>query len=266
MRTLFLLTLFFFLSAPARACSCVYTDNFCEYLADYQVWDAGENLVVVARVTLTEFRQPQPGFPLFDFRIEDILSGEYEQPFVSLLGQDGANCNAGGGDLEPGDELILFFSKRGYFSARGYQDVPNDYPIYDFIGCGVSYLHVSGLAVTGSVTSTVNRTGLNSLIGLLRECGPLVASIPVAPALKIYPNPTRNWVNVELEDPETRVEAVHLYDIHNRQINNTFNWPRIADAPTLGRRVRVADLPPGVYVLVVRTDRGDVSQRVSVTE
>ena len=281
MRNLLLSLSFLFFAAPLAACSCAYVDNFCAYLDGYVAWDTTNTKVVVVKATLVERRSPVRGFPLYDFQIDQVLGGTYTDTHVSLLGQDGANCNGPRDRLAIGTQLVLFFHKSDYWSAHGHEDVPNRYPIYDFPGCGEAYLFVTGNQVSGKITPGVTSMSLDELFDELTDCGlselppgiagpvdqgerEFGADLPQYEAT-VFPNPAVSTVFVELTTTEGKIEKVDLHDLTGRRIHTVLptEHPNLTSGRS-GAVIDVRGLAPGVYFLVVNTDGLRVKKKIVV--
>ncbi|MEM6724873.1 MAG: glycoside hydrolase family 9 protein [Bacteroidota bacterium] len=80
----------------------------------------------------------------------------------------------------------------------------------------------------------------------------------VAHSLRIFPNPTRDWVQLELEDPFAEFIRLEVYDQQGRQI-------RVQDLPTTSQTTfQVGDLSDGVYWLQLTTTLGSFREKLVV--
>jgi hypothetical protein len=82
---------------------------------------------------------------------------------------------------------------------------------------------------------------------------------PVATQLRVYPNPTRELLNIVVA-PDQQIQSIMLTDMAGRRLFS----PTLS--PTVGNRaaVSVQHLPEGMYLVEVRTDVGVGVQRVLV--
>ncbi|WP_020569908.1 T9SS type A sorting domain-containing protein [Neolewinella persica] len=264
-----LILLFLILPSSVFACSCFWTEDFCEYTANYFEWTEGK--VVVARAKFIEFRSPTvDGFaPLFDFEILEVLVGELTENHVTLWGQDGANCNGPVIEMDEGQEyMVMFPSTEGYSSAYGSLSggIPNRYPIYDYPGCGPATLVVQGERVSGPIAEGVNAMFKPAFYDQLAECvgeenmnaeGPTVRYKTYEAIVR--PNPASDHFIVEFET-EVPVFAVSLYDVLGRLVSRD----QLGGVGTTSHEVNVSGLPAGVYILVVETDGIRVKRRIVV--
>lgn len=262
---------YIFLSLPIglSACTCVFTEYFCDYTESYLEWSPDS--VVVMRGRFQEFRTPDVSgyFPLFDFQVVEVLVGDFSAPFVSLLGQDGANCNGPypyNTELVRGQEYVVLFSNRkGYFSAYGINDFQNQYPIYDYPGCGDATLEVRNGKVEGNISAGTSSVSIREFSGLLGDClGMETNSSGYLSEVNryeasVYPNPATDQFKVDFSKP-TPVLNVSLYDVAGRLISRE----ELDGSPINEHIVDVNRLPAGVYQLVIETDGVRVRKQVMV--
>lgn len=261
-----LILLFLFMPAMSSACSCYYTETFCEYTKNFFEWTEGETVVVRAR--FKAFRTPDVnGYaPLFDFVILEVIAGEIDAPIVSLWGQDGGNCNGPIMQLTEGDEYMVMFSSRpGYSTYYGglADGIENPYPIHDFPGCGPATLSIRGATVTGAIAPGISTISTIRFRQQLAECvGEEVIVKPEYPLLPVYevtvsPNPARESFTVAFTVPAP-VLQVSLYDMLGRLISRE----QLNGALISSHEVIIEKLPAGVYVLVMETDGIRVKKQV----
>jgi len=263
----YLVALLLLLPTFAQACDCGLVENFCEYADNYFEWTEGQT--VVARARLKNFRTPDVNgnLPLFDFVLTEIISGEYSgSSTVSLLGQDGGNCNGPLEDIFVGGEYIIFFPKSDRFSsAYGIQpgDFTNPFPIHDLPGCGPATLAISSNRVSGPITAGINSLSYEQLVLQVRECvgeeytfdNPALSQ-PID--LEIFPNPASESFTICL--PATPIYDISLYDLSGRLISRE----NLDGTPIEQHNVNVNQLPAGVYHLVMETDGARIKERVVV--
>ena len=275
MRSLLIVTLFFLFSSTASACSCLFTNDFCSYVSMMAAWDTTGTNTVVARVRLREIRLPEPYVPLYDFAIEEVLLGRYGEENISLVGQNGFNCNGPYERLETGEELIIVFGENEFWRDYGRDSLNNPYPVSVFPGCGESYLKVVGSEAVGQVTEELLSVRLTSVGDQLAECLPadhplltegepevVVGEAPFA--ISVYPNPAQGRFTV-LADATARVRLVELYTIRGRFVGSVTPSCRAADGcPEWPVEVPVPNLPAGVYYVVVWAEKASVRQKIVI--
>ncbi len=267
MRSL-LFFLLLLLPVPASACLCFFTQHFCDYAGGYLEWSPDST--VIARVKFEEFRTPNVnGFaPLYDFKVLDVLVGEYEAPFVTLWGQDGGNCNGPVMALREGrDYIVLFTSYTGYSTyysgLRG--GINNRYPIHDYLGCGPATLAINRGRVTGPLGPGKTSVSLNNLIPFLEECTGVDVESPggffdlPSYSARVWPNPTNGRFMVGFGKP-TPIYSASLYDMRGRLIEEE----RLDGSLISEHEISLDKVPAGVYQLVMQTDGISVKKRVVV--
>ncbi|WP_116127430.1 T9SS type A sorting domain-containing protein [Lewinella sp. IMCC34183] len=244
-------------------------ETFCAYSADYFAWTEGK--AVVARVRLLKFANAsrQGYFPLYDMELLEVYAGDASVgDRVSLLGQDGGNCNGTIRDHRIGEEYIVFFPNTPdrHMTYYNDSDVDNPYPIFDLPGCGPSVLKVVNSQIRGTIAEEVNSVPLSGFSRQLTHClGDYVkddgeAHIPV-PAIRVavLPNPAREGFTVRPE----RAIAVHritLYDVLGRLV-----WREDLGGEIVSEyRGSVAGLASGMYVIVLETDGLRIKEQVIV--
>ncbi len=256
------------LPIPAAACTCFFIGDFCDYAEGYLEWSPDST--VIARVKFEEFRTPDVnGFaPLYDFKVLDVLVGEFEAPFVSLWGQDGGNCNGPIMELQQGrDYIVLFTNYAGYSTyyseLRG--GIDNRYPIHNYPGCGPATLSITRGRITGPLGPGKTSVSLNGFVPFLEECAGITIENPggvfdiKSYSATIWPNPTNGRFVVGFEEPAP-VFSASLYDMRGRLIEEE----RLDGSPISQHEISLNKVPAGVYQLVMQTDGVSVKKRVVV--
>ncbi len=253
-------------SPAVTACSCFLTETFCQYTQDYFEWTEGKT--VVARVKLLEFGNAyrQGYFPRYDLEILEVYAGEMQSGNrVSLLGQDGGNCNGHIPDTGEGDEYIVMFPNipDRYMSYYVEENVDHPYPVFDLPGCGPSVLTVDRGRVNGIIAEGVRSVSLTEFRGALADCIGEEWVVPVGSDGRIsgtvYPNPAREYVEVQLSTPSA-VFSVSVYDVLGRLIFREELGGKVISEHTLS----VANLPAGGYVLVMEMEGIRVKEQIIV--
>jgi len=227
---------------------------------------------VIVRAKFIEFRTPAvDGYaPLYDFEVMEVIAGDLDNRFVSLWGQDGANCNGPVIELsEEGEYIVMFPSTEGYSSAYAGLSggIENRYPIYDYPGCGTSTLQVLRQTISGQIAEGVNDILKSAFYELLEECTGVEVDIKTPGFGELYnsyeatirPNPASDNFIIDF-DTAVPVFAVSLYDALGRLISND----QLGGVETTSHQVNVANLPSGVYNLVVGTDGVRIKKRIVV--
>jgi len=263
----YLIYLLLFLPAVGQACSCFFTEYFCDYAANFYEWSPDD--VTIVRARFVEHRLVGGGYaPLYDIRVKEVISGTAEAGRTySLLGQDGGNCNGPINRLQEGaDYIVMFVNKEGYFSAFSGVDLSdNPYPVRDFPGCGPSALPAEGRTITGKIAEGVSRASLATFKERLSECiGPdfIIAepetNYPKVIEATVSPNPASESFRVSFEP--TPIGIVDLYDITGRLVIRD----NLRNLEVSEHTINVKQLPSGVYLLVMETDGIRIKKRVVV--
>ena len=263
----YLIYLLLLIPAAGQACSCLFTEYFCDYAASFYEW-SGEDVTIV-RAQYIDFRLAEGGrVPLFDVLVKEVISGTavIGQTY-SLLGQDGANCNGPIISMDEGGEyIILFVNKDGFHSSySGVTLANNPFPVRNFPGCGTSALLVDGRDVSGKIAEGSSRASLAALKSQLEECvGPDIintdpaTNYPRFVDATISPNPASESFRVSFEP--TPISTVDLYDINGRLVSRD----DLGQLEVSEHTVNVSQLPAGVYILVMETDGIRIKKRVVV--
>jgi hypothetical protein len=90
-------------------------------------------------------------------------------------------------------------------------------------------------------------------------CDSMVAALEsgMATGIEVYPNPVTNWLTVESE--ENILLGLRLSDMSGRVVEDVQFFRQYQ---VRGYRLSLASLPPGVYVLSIRTHKGWASEKV----
>ena len=89
------------------------------------------------------------------------------------------------------------------------------------------------------------------------------APAPLSPGLQIYPNPARFQTTVHFQNPEAGPLRFVVQDLLGRTVLRMRE--RYAHTGSVFARLDVASLPPGMYMLIVRSSAGSSLTRLVVT-
>ena len=128
----------------------------------------------------------------------------------------------------------------------------SEFAIYgSAIYAGISYESVRPLDDLS--TTLVGQRNL----GVWKTCLPCDTGVGIEEAthseLAIYPNPTRNLLNINLSSNQ-KVTAIGMLDMLGRAV---LQQP-------IATQVDISHLPPGNYVLMVQTEKGVLRKRVVI--
>lgn len=151
------------------------------------------------------------------------------------------------------------------FTPSGMQNVTNYH--WDF-GDGTTldagYPNMQGHHYTQSGTYAVSLTVSNS-------CGAITLNKQVfvqpttgikdagalAGALKVYPNPANNLVNIKAEAANVQLQQVSVYNMIGKKV-----YTKTLQGATA--EISVASLPAGVYQLIIRTNKGAANSKLEI--
>lgn len=82
---------------------------------------------------------------------------------------------------------------------------------------------------------------------------------PLANNMRVYPNPAKNFVNVEftMNNEQMEVESVEVYDVYGKLMRTGVETNHYSPLQT---RINVSDLPAGVYFVRVSTEKGMITK------
>jgi|GEM_PF-1145039 len=79
--------------------------------------------------------------------------------------------------------------------------------------------------------------------------------------LKLYPNPTAQDIMVELDMKESATVSLQLFDMSGRLVKSLKQNERMLDG-SYNIPIRTSDLGPGVYMLNLSSDKGQITRRI----
>lgn len=77
--------------------------------------------------------------------------------------------------------------------------------------------------------------------------------------VQLFPNPTHDYVNVCVTDPDIRILGIEVYDLYGKIIRTAEGSN---DYSHLQTRINLSGLPAGIYTLRIRTDKGTVTKKM----
>lgn len=220
----------------ADACSCIPSYTFCASISP-------NNIIVTAKVIdIYEVGvQGQITPPLMDIVIQDRLFLDFPTDTITMIGQDGFNCNAGFYNIEVGDLLIIAFNDQ---TSWWYNvPAPHPYSTYNLWGCGVFYLEINDDNVNGAITEGVDQQPFSEFVEHLDQCLNVTSlNNPEELSYTFVPNPTSDLVTVQFEQP---IEVqIALYSLSGAllQRKEEFGNSIVLD---------FGNYAPGMYLMVV---------------
>ncbi|MEL7248881.1 MAG: T9SS type A sorting domain-containing protein [Bacteroidota bacterium] len=239
--TLFLPSLIFFIvllvGTPAQlsACSCGEFPTFCERAVDH------DKLLV--RVIDHQIATYTSGFEEFFTQVEilmDLDQGGYADT-ISLVNQNGVNCNADIFNWPLGDSLIVSIPFAEIASWPEELSNAPTHASYDLVGCGTYFLAVEDGHLGGGEVELVDLAAF--IADPFNNCPILNSTEEVDPfgAVQLTPNPVKEELRV-LNLTSTSIQF-QLYTIGGQPIHNIdLRAKQVGTFP-------MSDLPPGVYIV-----------------
>ncbi|MEL6832300.1 MAG: T9SS type A sorting domain-containing protein [Bacteroidota bacterium] len=231
-----------------NACGCGEFPTFCERAVDH------EKLLV--RVIDHQIATYAGGFEEFFTQVEvlmDLDQGGYADT-ISLVNQNGVNCNADIFNWPTGDSLIISLPFAEIASwPEELSNVPA-YSSYDLVGCGTYFLAVENGRLGGGAAEQVDLAAFIS--DPFNNCPILNATEEADPfsAIQLTPNPVQEELRVlNLTSTEIQFE---LYTIDGRPVHSIdLRAKQVGTFP-------MSDLPAGVYIVRQIADRQEQSQLI----
>ncbi|MCB0637197.1 MAG: T9SS type A sorting domain-containing protein [Lewinella sp.] len=258
MRHLLILLLLAALPATLLPCSCApFPDTFCEVLQGNEILITGE--VLSKYVRYQDGNPDNWSVPLMDVKIETTLAGEpLGIDTISLVGQDGLNCNAWIGDFEMGQRLLIAIPAWSLGSTNWYPDFPlPNHRAFPLFGCGQYFLNLSANdQLSGPIRPGVNVLDLSTFISELDQC--LLGTATVEnqrERLRVFPNPATDRITLDYQ-----AEQPSVWQVFHAQ-GQLLETLRLEGAGQQ-QEIDIAHWPAGVYWL--RNERGQAVKVVKI--
>ncbi|MCO6489975.1 MAG: T9SS type A sorting domain-containing protein [Phaeodactylibacter sp.] len=234
MKTFLLTSLFCFFVYAGQACSCIYiSDYFCPTASWFNDNAQGTTLYI-AQVRVTSIY----GYHM-DVEVVDNLQNTIPDSEVTILGQDGLNCN----------EWLGPFSEGGFYILAVYKSDWEE-GVYDLNGCGRFWLPVNGGQVEGNISEQTQEQSYAEFKHSVAQCAGLTpAEEPDPAALLLYPNPTSGALFIDGLAPGTSM-AYTIYNSHGQLLR-----AGQVDARVLAG-LSLSGLPDGIYLLRLLSPAG----------
>ncbi|SMC74881.1 T9SS type A sorting domain-containing protein [Moheibacter sediminis] len=108
----------------------------------------------------------------------------------------------------------------------------------------------------GFTTLINNEQGCNSVEEILESCSMSIDSHELNSKINIYPNPVKNDLNISLKDNSLKVNKISLYDLSGKLVNEFENQSKL----------NLSFYPSGNYVIVLDTDKGFISKKITIAK
>lgn len=251
MKKLYALLFFGFLGFTqfGNACSCwPVSEYFCPSITNDQ------SEIVTVKVLKRYGNVIYPYDDFMDVEIIDRLKSNISVDTITIIGQDGVNCNQTLYDFLPDDLLVLSFYEP-YFPHSF--DSLFVYPLFDLSFCGRYYLQVEGDEVVGPIRPGVDHQPYNEFVADIGSCIDLVLSTDKPgeqESFSLYPSPAQSVVTVELP----HFSANWRYQIFTMD-GQMLSQARIEQSEQFP--VNVSALASGVYIMVISDGEKSYTQR-----
>ena len=236
------------LPVSLNACSCGELPTFCE--------EAVYHDKLLVRIVDHQVASYTDGFEEFFTQVEvlmDLDQGDYADT-ISLVNQNGVNCNAYIFNLPIGDSLIISIPFAEIASwPEELSNVPA-YASYDLVGCGTYFLNVQNGRLGGGNAEIVDLSAF--IADPFNNC-PLINSTEEANpfgGVELTPNPVQEDLGVlNLTTAQIQFE---LYTIDGRPLHKIdLRAKQVGTLP-------MSELPPGVYIVRQIADLQEQSQLI----
>jgi hypothetical protein len=148
-----------------------------------------------------------------------------------------------------GDSDFSSFNRNGYAALHPFEDVHASSPYIhtrqDILGVSVNNLEQSRRFAQINLGAVAHLAGLNNTIIEEHE----------TPLVTLYPNPTKDVVNIVADDDIQRVTVINL-------LGQTVDQLGVQDSNKL--KLVTNDYPSGVYLLNIVTKKGTATRRLVV--
>lgn len=247
----FLLFVFFlslFTTNRLQACSCVYIETFCETLQfDETIF---HELIVYGTITSINERG-------MEVAVAERLYGNDNSPFIFIRSGNGADCGASASRFEVGQQMIL--ALQGHYTSN-----PPDDIIYYLSICGINWLtvengYVKGPIAPGKVVSTYEDFKKSSTCAAFRQLNPIR---PGSPAFKVYPNPVRDRLFVEVNEEISSFDYI-ISDICGRMILRGVRKGVEAESQ-ITIELPIEELSSGLYFLKIMSGAGESTIKIMI--
>lgn len=229
-------------SITGFSCTCSgYIEQFC-YSADSSDF--------IALVELIKFTDHSAA----TFGLVENINKEIPDT-IEVLGQDGFNCNINLDQFSIGDTLLI----NTIYYVDSLQNAYNlKYYRWGIETCSRNYLHFSDNKVIGELGTIIDSTesDYNTFKENLFECFDFTLSSKriYEPKLKIYPNPFKNELWIEI--PDVEILGVKLYSLEGKQLRD------LSIQSSSINRIAFSNEGSGYYFIEINTSEGILRRKL----
>ncbi|MCB0547826.1 MAG: T9SS type A sorting domain-containing protein [Phaeodactylibacter sp.] len=241
MKTIFLSLLFALVLYSSQACSCIYiSDYFCPTTSWYNA-NGGSNTFYIAQVKVVS----RYGYYM-DVQVVDNLQNTLPENELTILGQDGLNCN----------EWLNPFQEGAFYIVAIYKSNWEEGP-YDLNGCGRFWLPVIDEKVQGNIAPDISQQSYEEFKQQLAGCAAILSTDgQVLNAVHAFPNPTTGDLHLSGLEPGTAPDYMLCnlagQVLSSGTITNTNGMPPVLSLEGLSEGLYILRLQAGEAVLTRR--------------
>lgn len=123
-------------------------------------------------------------------------------------------------------------------------------------GSGNAILYGAFVAANGNGANSGDQVFLTSLLIQENLTAGIMDMANNADSWIVYPNPAADKISIESLDVTAEMKSIDLYDITGKRLKS-INYETFAQTQSLD----IADLPSGVYVLNIQTDKSVITKK-----
>ena len=177
---------------------------------------------------------------LMDVTVTESLFGGIDEPNITVIGQDGLNCNQYLDVFESGQEVILALNN-GFETEN-----------FNLSGCGRFYLHVENEMVVGLIDSLSESTPYEEFIDQVQQCLQVtdIQDVPEDNSnIQIFPNPCTDQVTINLPTTSNETNILSILSASGKLVGQFKNNNSSVN-------LDLTSYPSGLYFIkVIQGDR-----------
>jgi hypothetical protein len=214
----------------ASACSCAAPVTFCE--------GSSANYSNIGLFKITSFSSD---LMFMDVVLLDSIYGNFPSDTLTVVGQNGWNCNTTLSFFNVGDSLILNLSTRSD-------------SMMDLIACFFSSLSYSNDVVTGFIEPGVQTKSYQDFKKDIENCLMMVNTEQVeGETWIIYPNPAQDFFEIKTDNS---ILDIQIFNVSGQVVM------RLSGIKERNKIVAVNELERGFYIVRVYTESGVLMKKI----
>lgn len=217
----------------ANACSCGAPVTFCEGSSQ-----------TYSNIGLFKIISFSSNSTFMDVVLLDSIYGDFPSDTITVVGQDGLNCNATLNFFNVGDSLVLNLFTR--------DDSMNS--TMDLIACFFSSLTYSNDVVTGMIEPGVQTKSYQDFKKDIDNCLLMVNTQQIeGETWIIYPNPVHDFFEIKTDN---FILDISIFNTSGQVVMN------LSGINERNKIVAVSELERGVYIIRVYTEGGILMKKI----